>query len=124
MPCAASFTDMFIVARRKGQRILIGDEIEVVVTELSRSTVKLGIVAPKPYFIMRGELRDSVEQANRDALNAQIHTQQQAGSSAGAQTFDAETHLASVRTFLRPTVNDVTPSAVNTATSEPALGPR
>ncbi|MBN1609562.1 MAG: carbon storage regulator [Polyangiaceae bacterium] len=59
---------MFIVARRKGQRIMIGPDIEVVVTELSRSTVKLGVKAPKPCQILRGELYDSIEQANREAL--------------------------------------------------------
>ena len=59
---------MFIVARRKGQRIVIGNDIEVVVTELSRSTVKLGILAPKPCLILRGEVRDSIVEANRAAI--------------------------------------------------------
>jgi carbon storage regulator len=59
---------MFVVARRKGQRIMIGPEIEVIVTELSRSTVKLAIKAPKLCQILRGELYDSIEQANREAL--------------------------------------------------------
>jgi hypothetical protein len=33
---------MLIIARRKGQRILIGDDVEVIVTELSKGVVKLG----------------------------------------------------------------------------------
>src|SRR5512147_2786708 len=61
---------MFIVARRKGQKIVIGNDIEIIVTEISRTTVKLGILAPKPYSILRGEIRQSIEEANREALDA------------------------------------------------------
>lgn len=58
---------MLVISRRKGQRIAIGDEIELVVTELHRSSVKLGIRAPKGYAVLRGEVRDSIEEANRQA---------------------------------------------------------
>lgn len=58
---------MLIIARRKGQRILIGDDVEVIVTELSKGTVKLGIVAPQERTILRGETKD-VAEANRAAL--------------------------------------------------------
>ena len=58
---------MLIIARRKGQRILIGDDVEVVVTELSKGVVKLGIVAPTERIILRGETKD-VADANRDAM--------------------------------------------------------
>lgn len=112
---------MFIVARRRGQRILIGDEIEVVVTELSRSTVKLGITAPRPFFIMRGELKDSVEQANREALNAHLEGP---ALDPEAPTEDDNTQPVSVRTFLKPAVNNVTPSsgAPETARTSPSQG--
>ena len=112
---------MFIVARRLGQRILIGDDIEVVVTELSRSTVKLGITAPRPFFIMRGELKDSVEQANREALAAPL----------AAPVLDAEapieaesTQLVSVRAFLKPSANTLTQSNATpeTAGTSPSQG--
>lgn len=58
---------MLVISRRKGQRIAIGDEIELVVTELHRSSVKLGIRAPRGYAVLRGEVRDSIEEANREA---------------------------------------------------------
>jgi carbon storage regulator len=58
---------MLIIARRKGQRILIGDDVEVIVTELSKGTVKLGIMAPAERTILRGETRD-VADANRAAM--------------------------------------------------------
>ena len=58
---------MLIIARRKGQRILIGDDVEVIVTELSKGTVKLGIMAPAERVILRGETKD-VAEANRAAM--------------------------------------------------------
>jgi carbon storage regulator len=62
---------MLIIARRKGQRILIGDDVEVVVTELSKGVVKLGIVAPTSRTILRGETRD-VADANRAAAETSL----------------------------------------------------
>jgi len=61
---------VLIVARRKGQRIRIGENIEVVVTELSRGEVRLGIVAPKEVPVVREEIRRAVEDANRAAAAA------------------------------------------------------
>jgi carbon storage regulator len=62
---------MLIIARRKGQRILIGDDVEVVVTELSKGVVKLGIVAPTSLTILRGETKD-VADANRAAAETSL----------------------------------------------------
>ena len=61
---------MLIITRRKGQRIVLGHDIEIVITDISRSGVKIGIVAPSTTTILRGEVRDAVEQANRDALES------------------------------------------------------
>ena len=61
---------MLIITRRKGQRIVLGHDIEIVITDISRSGVKIGIVAPSTTTILRGEVRDAVEQANRDALQS------------------------------------------------------
>jgi carbon storage regulator len=62
---------MLIIARRKGQRILLGDDVEVVVTELSKGVVKLGIVAPTSLTILRGETKD-VADANRAAAGTSL----------------------------------------------------
>ena len=62
---------MLIIARRKGQRILIGDDVEVIVTELSKGVVKLGIIAPTERTILRGETKD-VAEANRAAINTSL----------------------------------------------------
>src|SRR5690349_22257900 len=63
---------MLVISRRKGQRVSIGEEIELVVTEVHRSSVKLGIVAPRGLTVLRGEIRDSIEEANRLAASSSV----------------------------------------------------
>jgi carbon storage regulator len=61
---------MLIITRRKGQRIVLGHDIEIVITDISRSGVKIGVIAPNSTTILRGEVRDAVELANRQALES------------------------------------------------------
>jgi carbon storage regulator len=63
---------MLVISRRKGQCITIGDDVELVITALHRSSVKVGIMAPPGCIVMRGEVRDSIEQANREALESAL----------------------------------------------------
>lgn len=107
---------MFIVARRKGQKVVIGNDIEIIVTELSRTTVKLGIVAPKPYSILRGEIRENIEQANREALSvAHAIGGEESPINDGKGTVDA--HLASATSFLGKPVKAVAPEDVKPETA-------
>lgn len=63
---------MLVISRRKGQRVSIGEEIELVVTEVHRNSVKLGICAPRGLTVLRGEVRDSIEGVNRSAASASV----------------------------------------------------
>lgn len=63
---------MLIIARRKGDRIKIGDDIELIVTDVSRAGVRLGIVAPANVAIVRGEVQVAAEEANRDAARSHL----------------------------------------------------
>ena len=63
---------MLVISRRKGQSVTIGDEIELVVTELHKSTVKLGIRAPRGLAVLRGEIRETIEEANRAAAASSV----------------------------------------------------
>ena len=58
---------MLIVVRRKGQRVVLGPDIEVVVTEITRNAVKLGFIAKPSCTILRGEVHDAIVEANRGA---------------------------------------------------------
>jgi carbon storage regulator len=72
---------MLVISRRKGQRIAIGDDIEIVITEVHRSSVKLGIRAPRGFAVLRGEVSEAISAANREAASI---TLERAGELAGA----------------------------------------
>lgn len=57
---------MLILTRRIGEKLLIGDEIEVVVLDVNRNQVKVGIKAPSDITVLREELyiRDKRVQYN------------------------------------------------------------
>ncbi|MCC6216255.1 MAG: carbon storage regulator [Polyangiaceae bacterium] len=61
---------MLVIARRRGQAIRIDGEISVVVTELSRTTVKLAIAAPRGRSIVREEIWRAIEEENRRAAES------------------------------------------------------
>ena len=64
---------MLIITRKKGQSILIGDNIEITVSKLEDGSVKLGIDAPKEMTILRKELYDAVKKENKEAMNININ---------------------------------------------------
>ena len=47
---------MLILTRRIGEKLLIGDDIEVVVLDVNRNQVKVGIKAPRDMTVLREEL--------------------------------------------------------------------
>lgn len=49
---------MLVLSRKADQRLLIGDDIEVVVVEVLGNRVKLGVIAPPHVRVLRDELRD------------------------------------------------------------------
>ena len=59
---------MLQLTRRVGERIVIGDDIEVVVKSVSRTEVRLGISAPRSTPILRGEIVERIAEANRNAV--------------------------------------------------------
>ena len=63
---------MLILARRPGERVVIGDEILVTVMEVSGSTVRLGIEAPQGISIFREEIWLAVKEENRAAAAAAV----------------------------------------------------
>ena len=63
---------MLVVTRRKGQRIVIGNDIEVVVTGISGSTVRLAVVAPRSVPVLRGEVYEAVLEQNQAAARAAL----------------------------------------------------
>lgn len=58
---------MLIIARKKNETIHIGEDIEIVISELSRSVVKVAISAPRGTRVLRGEIYRAVREANQAA---------------------------------------------------------
>ena len=52
---------MLILTRRAGEAIRIGDDVEIIVKELGRNHVRLGINAPRDVKIKRLEALDNPE---------------------------------------------------------------
>lgn len=53
---------MLILTRKTGQGFLVGDDIEITITEISGDKVRVGINAPKHIKVLRTELSETVEQ--------------------------------------------------------------
>ena len=59
---------MLVLSRKVGETIWIGDDVELVVTEVKGEYVKVGVRAPRTIDIIRGELRNDVSDANKEAV--------------------------------------------------------
>lgn len=59
---------MLVISRKKGESLLIGDDIEITVIKTEDNSVKLSISAPKSVTILRKELYKEVEQENKNAV--------------------------------------------------------
>lgn len=55
---------MLILARKVGQSIVIGEDIEITVLEVRGEQVRLGIDAPKNVSVYRKELLDQIAAEN------------------------------------------------------------
>lgn len=49
---------MLVLSRKEQERILIGDDIEIVVVQCRDGRARLGIEAPKEISVRRAELED------------------------------------------------------------------
>ena len=49
---------MLVLSRKVGQKLVIGDNISIVVNQVSGKRVTLGIEAPSDVQIMRGEVQE------------------------------------------------------------------
>ncbi len=52
---------MLVLSRNKGEVIVIGDNIEIVVVDIKGDKVRLGIQAPKEVTVHRKEIYDKVK---------------------------------------------------------------
>ena len=51
---------MLVLSRKEGERIVIGDNITLIVSKVSGNRVTIGIEAPKDVKVVRGELNTAL----------------------------------------------------------------
>ncbi|CUU40195.1 MULTISPECIES: carbon storage regulator [Helicobacter] len=61
---------MLILSRKQEDSVIIGDDIEVRVISIDKGSVRLGFSAPETCVILRGELKEAVSLANKQASQA------------------------------------------------------
>lgn len=61
---------MLTLTRKIGETIKIGDEIEIVVKEIRKNQVRIGIVAPRDVKIYREEIYENIVAERRSARRA------------------------------------------------------
>ena len=61
---------MLALTRRKGESVVIGDDVEVVVLSVMGEQVRLGIIAPKRIPVHRKEIYEQIQAENKQAKNA------------------------------------------------------
>lgn len=63
---------MLIITRKKGESLMIGEDIEIIISKIDDGSVKLGIKAPKDITILRKEIYEEVEKENKEATKIDI----------------------------------------------------
>lgn len=58
---------MLILTRKIGQSIMLGNDVEIVISAIDGDQVKIGIQAPKDVKILRKEVYEEVRESNREA---------------------------------------------------------
>jgi len=61
---------MLILARRIGESIMVGDQVQISVVDIKGDQVKLGIKAPTQVKVYRSEVYAAIQEENRAASPA------------------------------------------------------
>jgi carbon storage regulator len=64
---------MLVLSRKKGESIVIDDNIEVSIVAIEGDTIKLGINAPRNVSIHRNEVYIAIQEENRSAVNTKYN---------------------------------------------------
>lgn len=60
--------NMLALSRKKGEAIVINNDIEITVLEVKGDQVKIGIAAPKEVPVYRKEVYIQIQEANKEAM--------------------------------------------------------
>lgn len=60
---------MLALSRKKGEALMINNDIEITVLDIKGEQVKIGISAPKQVPVYRKEVYLQIQEANKEATN-------------------------------------------------------
>ncbi|MCJ8346956.1 carbon storage regulator CsrA [bacterium] len=63
---------MLVLTRKKNQKIMIGDDIELTIVDIKNEQIKLGVSAPRHVKVFRKEVYDAIQEENRAATHSEI----------------------------------------------------
>ena len=58
---------MLVITRKRREKIIIGDNIEITVVDIRGDKVRLGVSAPKEISVHRKEVYEAIRRENREA---------------------------------------------------------
>ncbi|NLM16345.1 MAG: carbon storage regulator CsrA [Candidatus Riflebacteria bacterium] len=58
---------MLVLTRKTNEKIVIDDDIEIVIVDIGKDTVRIGIEAPKSVKIHRKEVYEEIQRSNLEA---------------------------------------------------------
>jgi len=62
---------MLVLTRRKDEKIMIGDDIEIMVVEIRGDKVRLGVSAPATVAVHRQEVYEAIQREHKRATGEQ-----------------------------------------------------
>lgn len=63
---------MLVFTRKKGESLIIGNEIEVTILNIGSGSIKVGVNAPRYISVHRQEVYESIKRENVAASQSQI----------------------------------------------------
>ena len=63
--------NMLALSRKKGEALVVNNNVEITILEVKGDQVKIGITAPKEVPIYRKEVYMQIQEANQAAVNAE-----------------------------------------------------
>ncbi len=79
---------MLILTRKVNQKLIINDDIEIVILESYKNTVKIGVNAPNNVQIYREEIYNEIKKSNKQAKEYDIDAISNLKPKTGAKSFD------------------------------------
>ena len=67
---------MLVLSRKKDEKIIIGDQISIMVIEIRGDKVRLGIDAPKEITVHRQEVYEAIKKERDEKKGVSVNTEE------------------------------------------------